>query len=545
MWLISGVSAVKIQKPKSTASSGVKSGGREVTPKAYSYLRFSTADQIRGDSYRRQTELARAWCEKTGVPLVDNYRDLGVSAFRGANADKGALKAFLDRVESGVIEPGSYLIVESLDRLSRTDITFALQMFLGLINAGIVVVTLADQRVYDRERINDGNFTDIIISLTILSRANEESRMKSSRLSAAWADKRTRLGEEKMTAVCPAWLHLNADRKGFEVIPEKAAIVRRIYEMAAQGKGKATIARTFNREQVPRLGDSVHWHISTVDKVLCSRAVIGEFRPGRTRNGKKEMLDPVLGYFPAVVSMELFAAVQRIRRTRPSYRGRGEKNPLSGLAYNAITGNKMMRITKGPEAKWVYLVDNAAPAGAAPYVSWKFEEFMPALLTVCEAATTAPPAPKNQNVELQNCLSRMDAIETQIPRLVEFISTGFSASVEQKLRELEKEKGDLEKRISELRLEEKASDIDLGKIDWRDTERLKENLRAALRRIDVNPVERWFKVTTFDGREIMYREDGEEIEIVSSESPAVLAVPEKARPRAQATRLKSSKRSAR
>jgi DNA invertase Pin-like site-specific DNA recombinase len=113
-------------------------------PKAYSYLRFSTADQIRGDSFRRQTELARTWCDKTGVPLVDNYRDLGVSAFRGTNADKGALKAFLDRVESGVIESGSYLIVESLDRLSRTDITFALQMFLGLINAGIVIVTLAD-----------------------------------------------------------------------------------------------------------------------------------------------------------------------------------------------------------------------------------------------------------------------------------------------------------------------------------------------------------------------------------------------------------------
>lgn len=152
-------------------------------PKAYSYLRFSTADQIRGDSFRRQTELARTWCDKTGVPLVDNYRDLGVSAFRGANADKGALKAFLDRVESGVIEPGSYLIVESLDRLSRTDITFALQMFLGLINAGIIVVTLADQRVYDRELINDGNFTDIIISLTILSRANEGSnRAGSARL---------------------------------------------------------------------------------------------------------------------------------------------------------------------------------------------------------------------------------------------------------------------------------------------------------------------------------------------------------------------------
>jgi hypothetical protein len=68
---------------------------------------------------KTQTELARAWCLKTGSPLVDNYRDLGVLAFRGKNADKGALKAFLDRAETGVIEPGSFLIVESLDRFRK------------------------------------------------------------------------------------------------------------------------------------------------------------------------------------------------------------------------------------------------------------------------------------------------------------------------------------------------------------------------------------------------------------------------------------------
>lgn len=128
-----------------------------------------------------------------------------------------------------MIEPGSYIIVESLDRLSRTDITFALQMFLGLINVGIVIVTLADQRVYDRERIDGGNFTDIIISLTILSRANEESRIKSSRLCAAWANKRERAKEQKLTSKCPSWLRMKPDRSGFELIPEKAAVVRRIF----------------------------------------------------------------------------------------------------------------------------------------------------------------------------------------------------------------------------------------------------------------------------------------------------------------------------
>ena len=206
-------------------------------PNAYSYLRFSTADQIHGDSFRRQTELARAWCSKNGIALVENYRDLGVSAFRGKNADRGALKAFLDRVESGVIKPGSLLIVESLDRLSRTDITYALQLFLGLINAGVVVVTLADEKVYDREKINDGNFTDLIISLTILSRANEESRMKSKRVSAAWAAKRERVLEEKLTKRCPSWLKLSDDRKSFTLVKARVAVVKEYLRMGCPGDG--------------------------------------------------------------------------------------------------------------------------------------------------------------------------------------------------------------------------------------------------------------------------------------------------------------------
>ena len=80
------------------------------------------------------------------------------------------------------------------------------------------------------------------------------------------------------------------------------------------------------------------------------------------------------------------------------------------------------------------------------------------------------------------------------------------------------------KLVAKLQAEEKAANIDLGGIDWQDTERLKENARAVIKRIDVHPVERWFKVTMFDGREVRYSEDGDQIEIVSSENPASLEV---------------------
>ena len=90
-------------------------------PRAYSYLRFSTTEQLKGDSLRRQTQAARAYADTHGLDLDEalTFRDLGVSAFKGKNVAEGALGAFLQAVDAGRVPPGSWLLVENLDRLSR------------------------------------------------------------------------------------------------------------------------------------------------------------------------------------------------------------------------------------------------------------------------------------------------------------------------------------------------------------------------------------------------------------------------------------------
>jgi DNA invertase Pin-like site-specific DNA recombinase len=57
--------------------------GTNTRPKAYSYLRFSTPEQMKGDSFRRQTELTRQYAEENGLELDDSlsFYDLGVSPF--------------------------------------------------------------------------------------------------------------------------------------------------------------------------------------------------------------------------------------------------------------------------------------------------------------------------------------------------------------------------------------------------------------------------------------------------------------------------------
>jgi DNA invertase Pin-like site-specific DNA recombinase len=53
-------------------------------------------------------------------------------------------------VRSGKVPTGSFLLVESLDRISRQEIRKALTTFLSIIDAGINLVTLNDAHVLQR-----------------------------------------------------------------------------------------------------------------------------------------------------------------------------------------------------------------------------------------------------------------------------------------------------------------------------------------------------------------------------------------------------------
>jgi DNA invertase Pin-like site-specific DNA recombinase len=85
---------------------------------------MSTDIQALGDSKRRQIELSEAFAAKYDLQLDTdfNLHDIGVSAFKGANIASGALGKFLQAVQDKKIPQGSYLLVESLDRLSRTSL---------------------------------------------------------------------------------------------------------------------------------------------------------------------------------------------------------------------------------------------------------------------------------------------------------------------------------------------------------------------------------------------------------------------------------------
>jgi len=297
-------------------------------PKAFSYLRFSTADQEQGDSIRRQLAVTHAYARDLGLELDEELRfqDKGVSAFRGKNAAEGELALFLEHVQAGKVPAGSWLLVESLDRISRDEILDALGVLTSIIRKGITVATVSNRQVFSKENVT-ANPMLLMMAIMGFATAHEESKKKSFRTQENWKSKRTRAAEtgEAMTSRGPLWLRLNAQTNAWEPIPERVAVVQRIFEMYLSGVGSHAVAQALNAERVPVWGKTRDggpgqvWHEGYVKRVLFSPLVIGTMQPSTwelTEEGVRvrRMLPPIPNYYPAVIDAETWKQAQALRR---------------------------------------------------------------------------------------------------------------------------------------------------------------------------------------------------------------------------------------
>jgi DNA invertase Pin-like site-specific DNA recombinase len=419
-------------------------------PKAYSYIRWSTDIQSLGNTEQRQLERSRAYAEANGLQLVEEMRDSGISAFRGKNVAEGKLGSFLQAVKSNKIQKGSTLIVESLDRLSRQQVNKSLRLFLDIIDMGITIVTLSDNHVY-KEPVE---MTDLIMSIVTLSRSNEESETKRQRVSAAWHNKRKNAATVKLTAMCPAWLKLSNGK--FELIKDRVKIIKSIFESSANGNGNFVIMKNLNDKGVPTFGRGESgWRASYINKILNSRAVLGEFQPCRLVNNQQVPDgDPIPNYFPAIINEELFyrttKARQQRRRTGRGRKGKTFSNLFSGLAKCSYCKAPMLYEDHG---KWVYLVcSNAKRKLKCERHSWDYKDFETSFLmfvkeldleslTIDHTTTTKKNALENEIITLQGKLA---VAETALSNLIDF------AAVAKGSKALAKKLGDMEKALEEL-----------------------------------------------------------------------------------------------
>lgn len=484
---------------------------------AYSYVRFSTPEQQKGDSLRRQTQAAAEWCKRNDVRLDTSttFSDLGRSAYLGGhrkNPDRNALAAFLKLVEAGKVPRGSYLIIENLDRLTREHIRPALTLLLNLIEDGIRVVQLKPvEQVYD-EAVEP---MVLMMAIMELSRGHGESRRKSELIGPAWQKKKAAAREGKpqpkngmslLTHCLPAWIEERGGK--LVLIPAKAAIVKRIFQLAANGYGSKLIVRKFIKDKVPPMVKAFiknenqvggHWNGSYVRIILSDRRAMGEYQPKRNR-GRELDGPPIPGYFPAAVTEDEWLAAKAGTTQRLNHRGRTSKdhvNLFSGLLKNALGGDSYHVVVRPPSngrgSTERVLINGAAREGRAKCRSFPLATFEAAVLSTMKEIDPrdildSDGAP-DESVVLAGELARVDS---KIAELESELLNGDVAALAKVLRQQEEVKKDLTARLDEARQRsvhppteswKEAKSLFDAVNDAPDPQDVRLRLRAALRRI--------------------------------------------------------------
>lgn len=325
---------------------------------AYWYGRLSTKKQEDGGGEERQAALAREWCERRGIPLDESasYFDSGTSSFHSQHLKRknGGLRLFLVACEDGRVRAGSYLLVESLDRLSRDQ----LQEGQALIKRLLFDYQIRLIVLFTNTEYNATNYQQTHWSIDAeFDRAHSESFHKSERSKANWETKRSGLAKGgRITTKVPTWLKVEQGEPVED--RQKSPTVRRIFAMAAKGHGFAAIAMTLHREQVGTFGRGKFWRDSVVEKILKSRSVLGEYQPmrlaevgeGKNKKMARVPAGPVVAsYYPAIITVEQWLAAQQAIAGRKLPRGRagGQRvaNLFTGIVYDEA-GDVMAHTSK-------------------------------------------------------------------------------------------------------------------------------------------------------------------------------------------------------
>ncbi|MDX2033145.1 MAG: recombinase family protein [Blastocatellia bacterium] len=451
---------------------------------AFSYLRISSQRQLDGDGVRRQLERTERYCREKGLTLDEKLQDLGISAFTGANRNRGALGQFMKRVENGEIPRGSHLVVESLDRLSRNKVTKALKIFMEIIEAGITLHTLIDKMEFTEDSI-DKNPSELIVSISMMARANEESSTKSDRLRETWDNKRSKARSgAKLTARVPGWIEVKRDENGaivdFGLDKVRAGWVEQAYKWYADGAGTDIIARRLNDAAVEcwgaGRGKGRDWSGGAVHKIMFSTpAVIGHFQPHKMVadeiDGVRKMKrvpvgDLITDYYPrAITDDELWLRAKdqmdRKKRDLPSNSG-GRKGTVYGNLFSKLArciscGRPMVIRDRGRRSTVVLRCSGNRNGTCNNFARPAYKPLEESVLKwVSQLDLVEPEASSTEALDanIASLQVKLGVITKGIANLLKEIEAGTSVGV--LLRQRESEQATIQAAIAKLEMERQA-----------------------------------------------------------------------------------------
>ncbi|MBR0931716.1 recombinase family protein [Bradyrhizobium diazoefficiens] len=183
----------------------------------------------------------------------------------------------------------------------------------------------------------------------------------------------------KRISAAPSWLGLTPDRSSFVFLPDRAEIVRKIFQLSAGGMGSYAIANYLDELKVPTFTGSLNWDHTTIDSMLRNRATYGEYQPKSFAAGHKRGIPsgpPISNYYPAAIDKATFDAAQVARQQNLTHRGRKGNdlaNIFGDLCSCAYCGSRVIfhRISNVQ----VFVCEQVLNHSACSRTAWTYRDF--------------------------------------------------------------------------------------------------------------------------------------------------------------------------
>lgn len=430
---------------------------------AFCYYRYSS-DAQRDESIEQQRQAAHEYAKTHGfiIPPDCEFEDRGIT---GTTADRPGLQHMLYEAKH---KRPSYLILWKLDRLSR-EIHDSFFIDAQLQDSGVQIVTVG-------EPLPEDNHMRYVIQALYASMAhNFIVNHRSNVLRGLNYN-----AERAMYNGIKILGYTGKPNEKYEIDPETAPIVRKIFTDYVEGKPLQKIANELNASGL-RSTQGNEFVVNSLANILHNRAYIGEYKWG-------EHVIP--GGMPQIISVELFdAAEKKLTKNKRGGTGAARKlNPedvdfwltdhiycgecggsLHGISGTSKSGNIYYYYTCLNHKKKTCKMGNQRKEKLEAIVRHTLDRMLEdSTLRLIIAKLCfdyyADSKSEDRGAYLESLKSKLKEVESKLQNFVKAISAGvFNETVQQAMTELESQKHLLKEQIEAEELREKH-DIKLDDI---------------------------------------------------------------------------------
>lgn len=314
--------------------------------RAAPYIRVSTDEQFKhGYSVPEQTHDLERECQQRGYEIVEVVVEPDGDS--GYFRDRVGLQRVYELAEAGAID---IIFAKKRDRLFR-NLRDRLNAEEDLAEFGVTLVALNDT----------GNIFGDVVQDT----AAQQYRQDFIDNSRSGKFRKAKMGETHGSSVPPYGFIYSEDRKSLVVDPETMPLVRRMFEMVADGETLYGVSKVFNDEGIPTMRGGPRWYPVSMKRLICNDAFKGtwyygkeraELTKGKTKAGnrkRKKKTNPEDQWIavPVVDSGIPHEVIDKARENlNKNYRPRAKAQhyyELKGLVYCEECGLRMTTYTAG------------------------------------------------------------------------------------------------------------------------------------------------------------------------------------------------------